>query len=458
MSSMNQTNGADAYEYRYNGSEINVDDLNAAHTASGDKNESLTRLLKHIQGIKIDRNVQDILTKYANEPPSLILHIHNYHFRFEQQDGAFTYNGPVKSILHYLRMELIPPDCIEVFQTANIHFYDGCLIIRVIDHRTPNQPAPPTNAAGTTASSTAPGSVPSTPNTATAPSTVLSGSTAGPSAAAAAAAVEPPNEQAKVYHTVLQPSAETLWQDLCLISEVFGNYLTDEALLEIESKILLASEPPLLLAPATSPYQMHRIFEQLAQKLPPPYPEPRHTTNEMAAEEAERVEKENLLLLMDDQQHHDFNPTFQRLQFIENVRRKRALMQQRQQQQQQQQTQRTAQQKPGSRPLAPGAAGKGASPPVSSQQQQPHFVGPSSVAAGRRQASPSIKSETMDAAQARQMAALYQQQQNQYMKTMQAQAVHPSSSRQSMSPPAASNYMSSRNAPTSYGNNKYPRR
>lgn len=261
--------------------------------------------------------MHDIEHKFSKEEPSLILHIHKFHFRFEQQDGAFTYNGPVKSILQYIRMELIPPDCLEVFRNSDVKFYDGCLTVRIIDHRqspSADQTVQPQ-----------PGSTNQQQQNNTNPINNQPEDT------------KPNTNSPPVYHTVLRPTPETLWQDLCLLSESFANSLSDEAVLTLESNILLASEAPLFLTPAKSKAEMIQFMNQLADSAPPCTRKKPQGSAQLADEEAERLEKENLLLLMDDQRKRDFQPTFQRLQFIENVRRKRAILQQRQMQMQQQQ-------------------------------------------------------------------------------------------------------------------------
>ncbi|EPX75311.1 SAGA complex subunit Spt20 [Schizosaccharomyces octosporus yFS286] len=296
--------------------------------------EPLTKLTPYLDSLNVPRKSEEIRKKYQNEEPSLILHIHKYHFRFEQQDGAFTYNGPVKTILHYIRMELIPPDCLEVFQNSNIKFYDGCLTVRIIDHRhstsNDSNQSQPSNAA---LSSKAPPPPPSSSSSLPTKSATNAETTMQP--AVPASTQESPSPP--VHYTVLRPTPETLYQDLCLLNESLAGQLSDENVLDLESKILVASEPPLILTPATSKYQMVHILNELADAPPPLKRKRQQGSAQLAGEEAERLEKENLLLLMDDQRNHDFQPTFQRLQFIENVRRKRAILQQRQQLQQQQQ-------------------------------------------------------------------------------------------------------------------------
>ncbi|KAL4788544.1 Spt20 family-domain-containing protein [Aspergillus varians] len=76
-----------------------------------------------------------ILKKFAKFPPSLILHLHPTHFRFEQQDGSFPYNSEMKVIIEHIRAGTVPHDMMEELLRANVRFYEGCLIVRVIDHK-----------------------------------------------------------------------------------------------------------------------------------------------------------------------------------------------------------------------------------------------------------------------------------------------------------------------------------
>ncbi|KAL2824950.1 Spt20 family-domain-containing protein [Aspergillus cavernicola] len=76
-----------------------------------------------------------LLKKFSKFPPSLILHLHPTHFRFEQQDGSFPYNSEMKVIIEHIRAGTVPHDMMEELLRANVRFYEGCLIVRVVDHK-----------------------------------------------------------------------------------------------------------------------------------------------------------------------------------------------------------------------------------------------------------------------------------------------------------------------------------
>ncbi|KAL9056651.1 MAG: hypothetical protein Q9162_002822 [Coniocarpon cinnabarinum] len=76
-----------------------------------------------------------ILRKFRGKPPSLILHLHPTYFRFDQQDGTFSYNSEMRIIIENLKARTVPHDLIEELLQASVTFYDGCLIVEVHDHK-----------------------------------------------------------------------------------------------------------------------------------------------------------------------------------------------------------------------------------------------------------------------------------------------------------------------------------
>ncbi|CAM9015313.1 unnamed protein product [Wickerhamomyces anomalus] len=76
---------------------------------------------------------EEILKKYENFDPSLEFHIHENHYRFGNQVGI-NYQL-VKDFLEYVAREEIPHAIVEVLRDAGIRFYEGCIILKVYDHR-----------------------------------------------------------------------------------------------------------------------------------------------------------------------------------------------------------------------------------------------------------------------------------------------------------------------------------
>jgi transcription factor SPT20 len=77
-----------------------------------------------------------ILRKFKGCAPSLIVHLHPTHFRFDQQDGSFSYHSEMRVFIEHLAKGTIPHDMVEEFRKSDVKFYDGWLIVRVIDKRT----------------------------------------------------------------------------------------------------------------------------------------------------------------------------------------------------------------------------------------------------------------------------------------------------------------------------------
>ena len=71
------------------------------------------------------KTTEFILNKFKGKPPSLILHLHPTHFRFDQQDGSFAYNSPMKVFLEHVKSQTVPHDMLEELFQSDVSFYDG---------------------------------------------------------------------------------------------------------------------------------------------------------------------------------------------------------------------------------------------------------------------------------------------------------------------------------------------
>ncbi|KHJ30311.1 putative transcription factor spt20 [Erysiphe necator] len=82
-----------------------------------------------------------ILKKYRNNIPSLVIHLHPTHFRFDNQEGHFPYQSPMRLMIEHLRQRTIPHDLVEYF--GDIPYYEDCLIVQVHDHKSIASSEPP---------------------------------------------------------------------------------------------------------------------------------------------------------------------------------------------------------------------------------------------------------------------------------------------------------------------------
>ncbi|CZS97336.1 hypothetical protein WAI453_008549 [Rhynchosporium graminicola] len=93
-------------------------------------NSSIAHTVEPQPYIKTD---EYILRKYRGCPPSLIVHMHPTHFRFDQQEGSFKYNSPMRVLIQHIRERTIPHDLVEFFN--DVPYYEGCMIVQVHDHK-----------------------------------------------------------------------------------------------------------------------------------------------------------------------------------------------------------------------------------------------------------------------------------------------------------------------------------
>ncbi|MCJ1387397.1 Transcription factor spt20 [Xylographa bjoerkii] len=85
-----------------------------------------------------------MLKKYRKAAPSLILHLHPTHFRFDLQDGSFSYNSPMRMLLEHVKSQTVPHDMLDELKHAGVKFYENCLLVQIQDHRnnsTASQPS-----------------------------------------------------------------------------------------------------------------------------------------------------------------------------------------------------------------------------------------------------------------------------------------------------------------------------
>ncbi|KAJ1974507.1 Transcription factor spt20 [Dimargaris verticillata] len=256
-----------------------------------------------------------LVRQYQGQPPSATLHIHSNHFRFDHQDGVFLLSSPMRFFLDFVRDGIIPVDLLDVFYEANAPFYQGGLIIEIHDHRLidrrgrkPELPIDDPHA--TSALVLFEGGSPDLTGVKPLPS---HGSVPKPL----------PTTQPRIVRKVLFPSQSTVWADFCLLNQTLPRTMTEEQVLELESKVLLATEEPLCLDPSFQVSRVSNAIEHASYQGLPPRKRRKFNSTELEAEEAARKENENLMLTMDDRHHRDFQPSFNRLLFIQEWRRLR---------------------------------------------------------------------------------------------------------------------------------------
>ncbi|CAK5273644.1 unnamed protein product [Mycena citricolor] len=146
------------------------------------------------------RHAEDLLERNASSPPSFAVHLHPEHWTLNNA-SKFLYNNQISSLLDDIRAHRIPVDFLEIFDALKVPFYDGCLIVELLDYR-PQQKAKDT-----------------------------------------------PLDKPGKTRVVLHPNGETLFADLCALNRKHGATWSDQQALEVEAKIVQLTAPPLCLSP-----------------------------------------------------------------------------------------------------------------------------------------------------------------------------------------------------------------
>ncbi|KIL65646.1 hypothetical protein M378DRAFT_521410 [Amanita muscaria Koide BX008] len=165
------------------------------------------------------RFVKDLLQKTEGKPPSFVVNLYPDHWSLNN-GSRFHYHIPMASLLDDIRAQRIPVDFLEIFDNARVPFYEGCMVVQILDYRPQNLKE---------------------------------------------SVLDKP-EQTRV---VLHPNSESLWADICLLNQRCGARWTDIDALEVEARISLATTSPLCLDP--DPH-LARVANHIMRASMPPIP------------------------------------------------------------------------------------------------------------------------------------------------------------------------------------------
>ncbi|KAJ3552987.1 hypothetical protein NM688_g3859 [Phlebia brevispora] len=222
-----------------------------------------TRLYLAVHGMagyNITRSIEELLSEHELSPPSFTVHLHPDHWTLNG-GSKFLYNNQIASLLDDIRAQRIPTDFIELFEAAKLPFYDGCMIVELLDYRP------------------------------------LKGK-------------EPELANPKRSRVVLSPTPETMWADICLLNHKAGNVWTDEDALQVEAKILLATTPPLCLDP--DPH-LTRIANSILRVSAPAAPvslKRKAVAMEPEEDESEKVRRAKIMQYMNPRTNRSTIPRF----------------------------------------------------------------------------------------------------------------------------------------------------
>ncbi|RPD64166.1 hypothetical protein L226DRAFT_460544 [Lentinus tigrinus ALCF2SS1-7] len=193
----------------------------------------------------MSRFVQGLLKTHENSPPSFTVRLYREYWTLNN-GSKFLYNNQTASLLDDIRAQHIPVDFIELFDAAGLPFYEGCLIVELLDYR------------------------PAKSN-------------------------EPELEQPERTRVVLTPNDESRWADICLMSKKAISPWSDAEALQVEARMLLATSPPLCLDPDA---HLTRIVNATQRVCTPPAPPSLKRKAAAVDQEADELEKARRIKLM----------------------------------------------------------------------------------------------------------------------------------------------------------------
>ncbi|KAI0917859.1 hypothetical protein AcV5_002691 [Taiwanofungus camphoratus] len=150
-------------------------------------------------GYNLTRFVEELLEAHRSSPASFSVKLYPDFWNLNGGQKCL-YNNQIASLLDDIRAQRVPVDFLELFDAAKVPFYDGCMIVELLDYR---------------------------------PRKVT----------------DPQLDHPETTRVVLMPNSETLWADICLMNQKSGNTWTDEDALNVEARILMATSAPLCLEP-----------------------------------------------------------------------------------------------------------------------------------------------------------------------------------------------------------------
>ena len=299
-----------------------------------------------------------ILKRYRNKPPSLIIHLHPTHFRFDTQDGSFSYNSPMKFVLEHLKSQTVPHDMMEELNAAGTRFYEGCLIVQVQDHRS-SSGSSSTSKTSLQDKTNVPSSI-HNPNPYLTPSPYASsfkkaGTDTGKEASNGSVEKDQASEskdkepsKPSTFHVVLFPTPLSIHEEVVIQANTVDPRqngrkqsvavprtpasatvpptpssavpstpsaagppakkqkmsISGNELHVFESKLIQTTAPPLFLEPVEDIVDAHKILENLTDSQhKESYPAPKvkkRTVAELAADEAIAAQEQDFMLIMDE--------------------------------------------------------------------------------------------------------------------------------------------------------------
>ncbi|KAI0766658.1 Spt20 family-domain-containing protein [Trametes elegans] len=184
------------------------------------------------------RFIEGLLKTTESSPPSFTVRLYREYWTLNN-GSKFLYNNQVASLLDDIRTRHIPVDFLELFDTAKLPFYEGCLIVELHDFR------------------------PAKTN-------------------------DPDLDEPDKTRVVLTPNDESRWADICLMTQKTATPWSDAEALELEARLLMTTAPPLCLEPDV---HLTRMVNATQRATTPPAPPSLKRKASAMDQEADEVEK-----------------------------------------------------------------------------------------------------------------------------------------------------------------------
>ncbi|KAF7309430.1 hypothetical protein MIND_00313800 [Mycena indigotica] len=217
------------------------------------------------------RNAEELLEKHASHPPSFAVHLHPEHWMLNNV-SKFSYSTPISSLLDDIRAHRIPVDFLDIFDAARVPFYEGCMIVELLDYRQQQK-----------------------------------GSESHP-------------DKPERTRVVLYPNGETLFADIYALNRSRGGKWTDRDALEVEARILLATSQPLCLVP--DPH-LSRVVNHVMRVSTPTVPNSLKRKASVMDPEEDEVEKARRAKIMQFMAPRPGRTHAQSYRILETIQRSR---------------------------------------------------------------------------------------------------------------------------------------
>jgi hypothetical protein len=216
---------------------------------------------------------EELLKKFENNPPSIDFHIHEDHYKFGNSDNLIPKSNPaIKDFLKYVARKKIPDALMEIIKDGNIQLYDGNIILRIFDHRMKSIKDNFITVKSESQSTENKGGDDSNNNTNNNNNNNNTGGLKNDNVdnKINIEETEPQlTKRYKEYRTILRLTQSALYEDFCLTTDtqMFG----DSFVLTYESEILTATTRSINLQPISNPYLQDKLFWPMENMVNPKY-------------------------------------------------------------------------------------------------------------------------------------------------------------------------------------------